>query len=34
MTYRDELTKAMTLLGSKPDVVFVGQAVAFPGTAM
>lgn len=34
MTYRDELTKAMTALGRRPDTVFLGQAVAYPGTAM
>lgn len=34
MTYRDELTKAMTMLGQRPDTIFMGQAVAFPGTGM
>lgn len=34
MTYRDELTKAMTALGRKPETVFIGQAVAYEGTAM
>lgn len=34
MTYRDELTRAMTTLGNHPDAVFLGQAVAYPGTAM
>ena len=34
MTYRDEITKAMTALGRRPDTVFLGQAVAYPGTAM
>ena len=34
MTYRDELTKAMTMLGQRDDAVFLGQAVAVPGTGM
>lgn len=34
MTYFDELTKAMTALGRRPDTVFLGQAVAYPGTGM
>lgn len=34
MTYREELTKAMTTLGERPDTIFMGQAVAFPGTGM
>lgn len=34
MTYRDEIVKAMTALGKRPDTVFLGQAVAYPGTAM
>ena len=34
MKYKDELTRAMTYLGSDPKTVFLGQAVAFPGTAM
>jgi pyruvate/2-oxoglutarate/acetoin dehydrogenase E1 component len=34
MTYRDELTKAMTMLGEHPDTIFMGQAVAYPGTGM
>lgn len=33
-TYRDEIVDAMTALGRRDDTVFVGQAVAFPGTAM
>ncbi len=33
-TYLDNLTRAMTLLGSSPDAVFLGQAVVAPGTAM
>lgn len=32
MTYRDELTRAMTWLGEQSNTVFVGQAVAYPGT--
>jgi pyruvate/2-oxoglutarate/acetoin dehydrogenase E1 component len=34
MKYKDELTRAMTYLGSDPKTLFLGQAVAFPGTAM
>lgn len=34
MNYKDELTRAMTWLGEQPDTVFLGQAVACPGTAM
>ena len=34
MTYRTELTRAMTLLGQDPRTIFMGQAVAFPGTGM
>jgi pyruvate/2-oxoglutarate/acetoin dehydrogenase E1 component len=34
MTYREELTRAMTWLGGDPRTVFLGQAVAYPGTAM
>jgi pyruvate/2-oxoglutarate/acetoin dehydrogenase E1 component len=34
MKYRDELTRAMTWLGSQSDTVFIGQAVASPGTSM
>jgi pyruvate/2-oxoglutarate/acetoin dehydrogenase E1 component len=33
-TYRDELARAMTLIGQLDEAVFVGQAVAVPGTAM
>jgi pyruvate/2-oxoglutarate/acetoin dehydrogenase E1 component len=32
--YLDELTKAMTYLGEIDNSIFVGQAVAVPGTAM
>ena len=32
--YRDELTRAMTMLGGLPESIFVGQAVAYAGTAM
>jgi pyruvate/2-oxoglutarate/acetoin dehydrogenase E1 component len=32
--YKDELTKAMTYLASDPRTIFLGQAVAYPGTAM
>ena len=34
MKYGAELTRAMTWLGEKPDTIFLGQAVAYPGTAM
>ena len=32
--YFEELCKAMTWLGEKPDTFFLGQTVAYPGTAM
>lgn len=32
--YRDELTRAMEMLAGLPSSVFLGQAVAYPGTAM
>ncbi len=32
--YFDELTRAMTFLAADPRTVFIGQAVAAPGTAM
>ena len=34
LKYKDELTRAMTYLGQDPRVIFLGQAVAYPGTAM
>lgn len=34
MKYRDELQRAMALLASDPRTIFLGQAVAVPGTAM
>jgi pyruvate/2-oxoglutarate/acetoin dehydrogenase E1 component len=34
MTYRDELTKAMTMLAADERTIFIGQAVAYPGTGM
>ena len=34
MTYREELTKAMTWLGAKEDTYFMGQSVGEKGTAM
>lgn len=34
MDYGAELRRAMAWLGEKPNTVFVGQAVAYPGTAM
>ena len=32
--YREELTRAMDYLAEQPDTVFLGQAVAYKGTAM
>ena len=34
MKYFDELKKSMDWLGGKNDTIFLGQAVAYPGTAM
>ena len=34
MKYADELKRAMTWLGEKPDTFFLGQAVTYAGTAM
>lgn len=34
MTYYDELTRAMQMLGNDPRAIFLGQAVAVPGTGM
>jgi pyruvate/2-oxoglutarate/acetoin dehydrogenase E1 component len=34
MTYFDELKRSMEFLATDPRVVFMGQAVAVPGTAM
>ncbi len=34
MTYRDALSLAMADLAMRADTIFMGQAVAFPGTAM
>ena len=34
MTYYDELTSAMTWLGSLPGSVFLGQCVRYPGNAL
>jgi pyruvate/2-oxoglutarate/acetoin dehydrogenase E1 component len=34
MKYFDELLRAMTWLGEKPDTMFIGQAVEYAGTAM
>lgn len=34
MKYAEELKRAMTWLGQQPDTFFLGQAVAYPGTAM
>ena len=34
MKYSDELTKSMDFLAKDPKIIFLGQAVAYPGTAM
>ena len=34
MKYADELTKSMDFLAKDPRVIFLGQAVEYPGTAM
>jgi pyruvate/2-oxoglutarate/acetoin dehydrogenase E1 component len=34
MKYFDELKRSMEWLAEKPDTLFIGQAVAYPGTAM
>lgn len=34
MKYFSELKKSMNFLASKPKVIFLGQAVKYPGTAM
>jgi pyruvate/2-oxoglutarate/acetoin dehydrogenase E1 component len=34
MTYKDELTRAMTYIGEQENSVFMGQSVAFPGTSL
>ena len=34
LTYFDELTKAMTWLGERPDTIFLGQSIAYPGNAI
>lgn len=34
MSYRYELTKAMTMLAEDPRTIFMGQAVEYPGTGM
>jgi pyruvate/2-oxoglutarate/acetoin dehydrogenase E1 component len=34
LTYLDNLTAAMTMLGERPRAVLLGQAVAVPGTGM
>ena len=34
MKYFDELKRSMEFLASDPRTVFIGQAVAYPGTAM
>jgi len=34
MIYAEELTKAMTWLGEKPDTIFLGQSIAYPGNAI
>ena len=34
LTYFDELTVAMTSLGSRTETIFIGQSVAYPGNAI
>ena len=34
MSYKEELTKAMTWLGEQPNTIFIGQSVIYPGQAM
>lgn len=34
MSYFDEITKSMNMLAAYEDTIFMGQAVAVPGTAM
>ena len=34
MKYFDELKRSMTWLGDQENTIFIGQAVAYPGTAM
>ena len=34
MKYAEELMKSMEWLGEKPDTLFLGQAIEYPGTAM
>ena len=34
MTYANALTEAMTWLGQKPDTIFLGQQVRYPGNAL
>ena len=34
MKYFEELKKSMTFLSKKKKVIFIGQAVSYPGTAM
>jgi pyruvate/2-oxoglutarate/acetoin dehydrogenase E1 component len=34
MKYKDELIRSMTFLGQDHRVIFLGQAVAYPGTGM
>lgn len=34
MTYKEELTSAMTWLGQKDGVLFLGQGVTYPGNAL
>lgn len=34
MSYKEELTRAMTFLGDKNDTKFIGQQIVFPGNPM
>ena len=34
MIYRDEMTKAMTMLGNLPNSIFLGQSIKYSGNVM
>jgi len=34
LQYKSEIIKSMTWLGQKPDTIFLGQAIGYPGHAM
>jgi len=33
-TYKDELIKSMNYLAEKPNTIFVGQQIVYPGNPM